>query len=71
MSTIIALNEVTRVQEWSLVNQLAIEGIIVTSENVADALAPDMPWCNSHNCGHACSACGRGNSGVTVWTTEA
>lgn len=57
----------TNVQEESLIGQLAIEGVVATSEDVADTLAPDMPWCNSHNCGHACSACGATKQGLSVW----
>ena len=33
----------TNVQEESLIGQLAIEGVVATSEDVADTLAPDMP----------------------------
>lgn len=54
-------------EQESLVTQLAIEGVDATSEDIADAIAPDMPWCSSHNCGHACSACWATKQGLFVW----
>ncbi len=52
-------------KELTLLERLEEEGVNVKIEEITDILTIEMPWCNSHNCSHACSACNKCKSNNT------